>query len=406
MALVHDEPPRQGWLTRVLTTDFCPWANRFVYWLKEPIGWFVIAIAASLIVGYYANPVGWAIASALSGVIVVGMIWPLIAIWATRCELRPEMSAVHEGMECGMVFSVKNRIPLPVWGLAVEGYLDSEGDESLPAVALSHVPPICVADYSIPVRPELRGHYPIQKPKIACSFPFGIWTARRELIEIHPLTVWPRVYEIAGIPPLTGQVNAEFGDGQRGGRSGDFVGVRDFRRGDSPRHINWAQSARTDSLIVTERGGPQCVEIDLLVDTMIGRGQTRQSLTDRMRVAASLFCNLHQARIPTHVSVGRKSLRPASGRIGQQQALDLMADVPADGDDSELAKTLNPRSVTIIVAGSEMGNRTDTLISIIDPNASKRADGTTRHIRISGSMQLADQLAGLWQEVGNVPVPA
>ena len=22
--------------------DFCPWANRYVYWLREPIGWFVI----------------------------------------------------------------------------------------------------------------------------------------------------------------------------------------------------------------------------------------------------------------------------------------------------------------------------------------------------------------------------
>ena len=32
-------------LTGVLNHDFCPWANRYVYWLKQPIGWFVLAAA-------------------------------------------------------------------------------------------------------------------------------------------------------------------------------------------------------------------------------------------------------------------------------------------------------------------------------------------------------------------------
>ena len=136
MALVHDARKEQSWLACVLTTDFCPWANRFVYWLKEPIGWFVIAFAASVIVGMYANPVGWTIAAALACIILVGMIWPLIAVWASSCELRPEVDAVHEDSSCRMIFSTRNRLPLPLWGLAVEGYLDCEDDESLPVVAL------------------------------------------------------------------------------------------------------------------------------------------------------------------------------------------------------------------------------------------------------------------------------
>lgn len=406
MATVHGETSGKSWLNRVLTTDFCPWANRFVYWLKEPIGWFVLAIAASCIVGQYANPVGWAIASALSGVIVVGMIWPLIAIWATSSELRPEHPAVHEGMTCGMIFSVRNRLPVPVWGLTVEGYLDSEGDDSVPSVALTYVPPICVADYSIPVQPQLRGHYPILKPKIACSFPFGIWTARRELEAIDPLTVWPRVYDITGTPPVTGQVNSEMGEGQRGGRSGDFVGVRDFRRGDSPRHINWAQSARTDSLIVTERGGPQCVEIHLEIDPALRRGQSRETLANRIRVAASIFCNLHQLRIPATISIGDVSLRPASGSIGRQQALDAMADIPADGIGSKLPTSHHPRNITIEVTGKDTAPFESVIVSIVQPNAIQRIHGPTRTIRIDGTEPLDGQLSGLWQEVGSVPISA
>ncbi len=406
MATVHDTHQGQSRLARVLTTDFCPWANRFVYWLKEPIGWFVLATAASVIVGMYANPVGWTIAGALSCVMLVGMIWPLIAVWASSCELHPEVDAVHEDMSCRMIFSVRNRIPLPLWGLAVEGYLDCEGDESLPVVALSHVPPICVADYAITVEPSLRGHYPIQTPKIACSFPFGIWTARRELRSVKSLTVWPRVYEIAGVCPLTGKVNREIGDGQRGGRSGEFVGVRDFRRGDSPRHINWAQSARTETLIVTERGGPQSVEVDIYVDPTTGTGESRRSLAIRIRVAASILCRLQDSHIPTRVSIGETAIRQASGHLGRRQLLDALADVPIDGRVVTAPQRTASGRMSIEIVGDESGHGANVVVNVIDPNAASRSVGTTRRITIRCDQALDEQLIRFWQELGYVPIAA
>ncbi len=58
MAIVHAAPDEQGWLSRLMTTDFFPWANRFVYWLKEPIGWFALATAISVMIGLYFSPIG------------------------------------------------------------------------------------------------------------------------------------------------------------------------------------------------------------------------------------------------------------------------------------------------------------------------------------------------------------
>ncbi|MGI9471900.1 MAG: DUF58 domain-containing protein [Rubripirellula sp.] len=403
MALVHDPPETQSWLVRAVTTDFCPWANRFIYWLKEPIGWFVLAIVASMIVGMYANPVGWTIAGALTCIILIGIIWPLIAVWTSSCELHPEVDAVHEDKSCRMIFSMRNRLPLPLWGLAVEGYLDSEGDESLPVIALSHVPPICIAEYAITVRPALRGHYPIQTPKVACSFPFGIWTARRELRSVKSLTVWPRVYDIAGVCLLTGKRTTELGDGHRGGRSGDFVGVRGFRRGDSPRHINWAQSARTETLIVTERGGPQCIEIDLNVDPMLGKGQSRTSLAIRMRVAASILCSLHGSHAPTRVSIGEKAIRQAVGCLGRRQLMDALADIPVDGCDVTSVPRIDTRRIRIEIGGDHSGHIADVEVTVIDPNAASRAGGTTRRITIRCDKPLDEQLIHFWQELGNVP---
>ena len=400
MATVDSASENQHWLRRFFTTDFCPGANRYVYWLKEPIGWFVLATAASVLVGIYANTIGWTIAGALLAIIVVGMVWPLIAVLTTVCELRPEDSAVHEGISCRMILTVQNRLPLPVWGLMVEGYLDCEGDDSLPSVSLSQVPPICVADYGVAVRPELRGHYPIQTPKIACSFPFGIWTARRELRAVQPLTVWPRVYEIAGLFPLSGQVNAELGDGSRGGRSGDYVGVREFRRGDSPRHINWAKSARTETLIVTERGGPQSVEVDLHVDSTIARGHSRQTLAIRIRVAASILCNLHGCNVPKQVSIGDRFIPHAAGHLGRRQLLDALAEVPADGRDATRSAGVRAKTISIEVTGGEPDEGHDVVLVVRDPLAALRTGGNTKRIGIDSSQSLGgtnvSPLAGAW----------
>ena len=202
MAMAHEVPRSAGWLSRVMTTDFCPWANRFVYWLKEPIGWFVLATAISVLIGLYFSPIGWTLAASLTAIMVVGMAWPLVAIHVTTCSLRPETDCIHEDDACRMVVSVRNRVPVPVWGLAVEGYLDCESDDAMPTVGLACVPPLCVSDFGITVSPSLRGRYPIQTPHVSCSFPFGIWTARRKLATTKSLTVWPKVFPVDGTCPI------------------------------------------------------------------------------------------------------------------------------------------------------------------------------------------------------------
>ena len=162
MAIVQDVPERRGLFVHLLTNDFCPGFNKYVYWLKEPIGWFVLATGVSVMVGLYFSPIGWTIAASLVAIMALGVAWPLLAVWVTSCELKPQQRAVHEDDECRMVLTARNRIPLPIFGLSVEGYLDSEvieaGDQPSPTVALACVPPLCDADFSITVHPSMRGH--------------------------------------------------------------------------------------------------------------------------------------------------------------------------------------------------------------------------------------------------------
>jgi uncharacterized protein (DUF58 family) len=393
-------PTGKSRLSHVLTTDFCPWANRFVYWLKEPVGWFALATLISVMIGLYLSPMGWTLAVSLSAIMVTGIAWPWIAVRVTQCGLRPETESVHEDTACRMVVSVRNRIPIPVWGLAIEGYLDSQvGGEAKPTVGLACVPPLCYADYSVNVTPVLRGHYPITKPQICCSFPFGIWTARRELVELKSLTVWPKVYSVVGRLPLVGRTIADHGDGSRGGRSGDFVGVRAFRRGDSSKQVNWVASARSDSLIVTERGGPQSVEIEVLMDTRCQGG--RESLARRVRLTASILLSLHQSRIPTQVTLGDRRFAFKLDAQGRRRILDALALVPADGVSCLWNHRVDAQSRTgtharILVSGSENG---DIRVRLDNPLGGRRAGGATREMVITPEENLGIQIASLWNEV-------
>jgi uncharacterized protein (DUF58 family) len=259
---------------------------------------------------------------------------------------------------------------------------------------------LCTADYSVDITPQLRGHYPVTKPQVTCSFPFGIWTARRELLDVKPLTVWPKVYPVLGMLPLVGHSNADQGDGSRGGRTGDFVGVRGFRRGDSARHVNWIASARSDSLIVTERGGPQSVEIEVLVDTRCHAD--RESLARRIRVAASVLSSLHRSRIATKVRVGERAFSLKLDSCGRRKMLDLLASVPADGQACDWNNRVSLQA-RISISGSASG---DVQIRIDNPLGGRRAGGASREIMVATRDDLAYAMANLWNEVRDADVAA
>jgi uncharacterized protein (DUF58 family) len=332
-------------VTRLLKTDFCPQFNGYVYWLKEPVGWFALAAAASVLVGAFLSPTGWTLAAGLIAMIIAGLALPWIAIRFSECTLEPVLSEINEHETSQLLLTVCNRLPLPLWGLTVEGYLATPivqtgliGDASLgtdtaPDVGLACVPPLCNATFRLSIRPEYRGRYPVEVPVVACAFPFGIWTARRKIASVTPVTVWPRRVALSGLLDIGGAKNADEGVGERMGTSGDFLGVRAFRRGDSLRSIHWVQTARLDSLVVCDRTGPQRQTVSLELDTQpIQHGllANRDHLAWRIRIVASLAELLCARHIPFQLVIDTDTHTLATGKRGLKQTLDLLAAIPLD----------------------------------------------------------------------------
>ena len=98
--------------------------------------------------------------------------------------------------------------------------------------------------------------------------PFGLFRASRILPLADEFAVFPRVHELPGLlqlgarPTLAPQEAAA----GRPGQSLLYLGVRDYRAGDEPRHIHWAASARRGALVVKEYERDLCPYVTVFVD--------------------------------------------------------------------------------------------------------------------------------------------
>lgn len=408
MAIVHDVPTEKSRIASVLTTDFCPWANRFVYWLKEPVGWFVLATAVSVLIGRHIGPVGWMLAGALTFMIAIGMAWPWIAVRVVACSMKPAVDHVHEGDACDLILTARNRLALPVWGLAVEGFLDRSSEDAdavtRPTAAIASVPGWSASDYRFSIQPELRGRYPDGHAELTCSFPFGIWTAKKPLEDIAPVTVWPKVHRIEGQPEFDGQQATEKGDGRRAGQTGDYVGVREYRRGDRLQQVNWVATAKADRLIVTERGVAPTPVMSLIVD--VRPAAKRGHLSDRIRVAASVLANLNAARIPTRLLIGGRCISMGTGYDSYARCMDAFALVPIDGEaDSSMCLPAHGEpsiSITSNPYGDPMVFTSITATHEFRRMAMPESEHGVEHRVLSRSSNLAGQLWALWSEARDV----
>ena len=112
-------------------------------------------------------------------------------------------------------------------------------------------------DGSAEVRLQLptrrRGWLMLPRFKLWSSWPLGMFRAWSWLHPQQAVLVWPRP-EPAGPPPLQPDVASEHLQPQAGD---ELAALRDYRRGDAPKHIAWKASARHLDLLVKDFDRPE-----------------------------------------------------------------------------------------------------------------------------------------------------
>jgi uncharacterized protein (DUF58 family) len=194
--------------------------------------------------------------------------------------------------------------------------------------------------FQVPLLCEKRGYYRLGPVSLASSFPLGLAEARKTSDHgVQSLTIYPKVFPILSMP-LFGAPSQIHRGGYllpEGSGAAEFSGLREYRRGDNPRHVHWPTTARLNELMVKEfeplASACLCIALDLAKDANIGRGK-QSTLEYAIRIAASVAgyaCNQQMhSRLLVH---GADPLRIASGKgdYHYQGILDALAVVEANG---------------------------------------------------------------------------
>jgi uncharacterized protein (DUF58 family) len=319
-----------GAIRWLLTTDFCPWANRYFRFWRHPLGCLLGACAASLLCGLFVVPQAFVVCGVVAAVIALGLVWPWVALRGLGCTLAFEDRRGREGKPARVKLTISNRLPWTVWGLCVRrGFWRSQASDDDPAAALARVPGWTRSDYEWNFLPRCRGIYPTQKPRVATAFPFGLWNAARSVNSASALVVWPRTFPLGAVPFAAGhETRGTSLSDTRCGDTGDVLGARPYRQGDSLRRVHWAQTARQDRLIICERQGmtqaSMCVVVDVDPAVHVGDDEN-SSLEWAVRIAASLCEGLHAQGVRVDCQIGQQASLCASDAASLAKVFDALA---------------------------------------------------------------------------------
>lgn len=347
-----------------LTFDFCPSANRWLYWMKHPAAAIVFAAVVACAAGIFINPVAFVPGGALVATLALGYFWPRLAMLGVSARLSFGRNRADENEAVTVHLTVSNRWPFPVWGLMLEGGFQS-ADDAAPdvALALARVGAWSTSEFSWEFVADCRGEYPRRTPSLVTGFPFGLKKAGREVEVASKLLVRPRTFEIEELlDAAETRPNDDHWSDHRVGECGDMLGTRPFRPGDSLRRVHWAQTARYDRLIVCERQAStsSSLEVDLDADPAAHCGFGRDSSWEwSIRIAASLCRAYHRqnARVVCHV--GLEEIVVTQGATGFERFLDCLARLPNVGHVSNVP--VSERHVGIVPHSRKARRHTEGL---------------------------------------------
>ncbi len=388
--------------------DFCPWANGYVYWLKQPIGWFVVGAFASLLIALFLSPHAWITFGSLVIVMMLGVVWPWAAVRGMRGEIAFDRRRCHEGELVHVRLTIRNAWPVPLWGLAVEKGFFTVGHDTdeQPVTALASVPGWSKSEFVFEFRPSRRGVYPHTIPELVTGFPFGLWRAQRPVTVSRDLLVWPQTTTLASIPALDGEISDVIGMlFDRPGNEGDMIGARVYRQGDRLRSIHWAQTARRDTFIVTERqaAARRLVVVSCDVDAFRDDGDG-ELLENAIRVAASVTREFHAHHAQVRVLIGGLDVTLEPGLLGLHRLLDALARYRPDDTLSRATDTSDALTLRVTTSERQSAQTVDThrgrtRYILLDPADVPVARNGPTWIKIRGNANHSEQLRSQWERL-------
>jgi uncharacterized protein (DUF58 family) len=174
-----------------------------------------------------------------------------------------------------------------------------------------------IATASVPA--ERRGRLSPGRLTLHTRFPVGLYYAWSYVeLETHCI-VYPRPAPPGlPLPPL--QASGAQGAG-RGQGHDDFAGLREYRPGDSPRHIAWKTAAREQVLLTKQFAGVAPSELWLSLDLL----PQSLGLEEKLSRLTRWVLDAHAGGIAYGLKLGRETIDIGSGEAHRDRCLEALA---------------------------------------------------------------------------------
>ena len=190
-----------------------------------------------------------------------------------------------------------------------------------------------------------RGHYVLNGWRVETDFPFGLTVAARTFKEKSTLLVHPRFTPLQYLSLPRGRRYHPGGVAlvAARGESMEYIGNRDWREGDEPRHIDWRATARLQMPVVREYREEYFLRAAVVLDTFSGDEKVAETFERAVSLCAAVaeymaredyLVDLFAAGpVLYHLTAGR-------GLAYLEQILDILACV--ESTHREAFETLEP----------------------------------------------------------------
>lgn len=255
---------------------------------RKTLFWLIGASCLYLIAWNVGSGWLYLLALLLAGFPIASIIISRINVRRVRLELLAAAS-VNGGEELPVTIEVTNESLIPRFFLDLDiSYAGSELRLFLPVLG-----PRESRLLEAGIDDPRRGFFPGADVQLSSAAPAGLARQRRLLEAEAPLLVYPHWHKLAS-DWVTGQKNSGYMVSSAiptRNTASDYLGVRDYRAGDSPRSIHWRTAARTGNLAVIEFARQAAITPVFLVDTFADGDQGAGRLSSfetAVTIAASL----------------------------------------------------------------------------------------------------------------------
>lgn len=171
---------------------------------------------------------------------------------------------------------------------------------------------------SLPVRTHSRGYLQAPKFRLASAYPFGLLYTWSLAIgaEGAKALVYPRP---SGAAPLPRSHSYRFEKGSHHREGDDFLGLRDYQPGDSPRHVHWKAAAAGQALVTKQFGGTDSEQ--LWLDWALTSGDTETRLSQLSR----WVCRAEQDGLQYGLRLPGKRIDLGAGPLHRHSCLQALA---------------------------------------------------------------------------------